>query len=182
MIGLARPSRRLLVASLLLVGCAGVAGASFTREIDERIRFYTEQIARYPRSWPLYVQLASAQLAKARLTHDDVWLERCSEALAASMAIQPGFEAFKLKARALQHAHRFEDAMAWVERAQQAVAPAVDPEVRALRVLSYVGLGRYADAGRLLPPPGTPAKDLHTAGVRGLWLAVLAVEQQDTTC
>ena len=167
MIGLARPSRRLLVAALLLVGCAGVAGASFTREIDERIRFYTAQTARYPRSWPLHVQLASAQLAKARLTHDDVWLKRCSEALAASMAIQPGFEAFKLKARALQHAHRFEDAMAWVERAQQAVAPAVDPEVRALRVLSYVGLGRYADAGSLLPSPGTPANDVYTAGARG---------------
>ncbi len=147
------------------------AESRFTRKIDARILFYSEQTARYPRSWPVYVQLASAHLAKARLTQGSVWLDKCSAALAASMSIQPNFEAFKLKARALQHGHRFEEAIAWVRRAQEVVSPASDPEVTALLVSSYIGLGRYGDAERILPPPGSRAGDSHTAGALGLWLA-----------
>ena len=89
-----------------------------TREVDERIRFYLAKVARYPRSWPVHVQLASAYLEKARLTYAPAWLEKCAAEIESSLAIQPNFEAFKLKARALNHAHRFEQAIAWARRAR----------------------------------------------------------------
>jgi hypothetical protein len=88
-------------------------GGAMTREVDERICFYSAKAALYPRSWPVYVQLALAYLGKARLTYAPVWLEKSAVAIEESLAIQPNFEAFKMKARVLNHTHRFEQAIAW---------------------------------------------------------------------
>ncbi len=141
------------------------------REVDERIRFYSAKAAVYPRSWPVQVQLASAYLGKARLTYAPVWLEKSTAAIEASLAIQPNFEAFKMKARTLNYAHRFEQAIAWARRAQEVIAPEPDSEITALLVDAYMGLGRYDDAARILPPPGSRTGDLHAAGAMGSWLA-----------
>jgi tetratricopeptide (TPR) repeat protein len=147
------------------------AGSLVTHEVDERIRFYSAKAELYPQSWPVHVQLASAYLGKARLTYAPAWLEKSAAAIEASLAIQPNFEAFKMKARALNHAHRFEQAIAWARRAQGVISPEPDSEITALLVDAYMGLGRYNDAARILPPPGSRTREFHAAGAMGRWLA-----------
>lgn len=149
---------------------SSAAGSRLTREVDARIRYYSDKTARYPRSWPVYVQLASAYLEKVRLTYDAAWLRQSLSAVESSLAIQPNLEAFKMKARAFNYGHRFEQAIEWGRRAQQA-SPGPDSEVIALLVEAYVGLGRSNDARKLLPPSGSAVRDFRMAGALGRWLA-----------
>ncbi len=116
------------------------------------------------------MQFASDYLEKARLTYDPAWLREIFSAVESSLAIQPNLEAFKMKARAFNYGHRFEQALEWGRRAQEAF-PGPDSEVIALLVEAYVGLGLADEAEKLLPPPGSAVGDFRTAGALGRWLA-----------
>ncbi|HEX9743547.1 MAG TPA: tetratricopeptide repeat protein [Nitrospiraceae bacterium] len=128
-----------------------------------------KKLSEHPRLFAVYTQLAAAYLDKARETHDPTFLTRGRDAGERSVAIQPNVLAFNVMAGLCNFAHRFECALEWGRRA--AAANPTDTAVTALLVEAYMGLGRYEDAAKLLPPPGVKAGDFYTAAALGQWLA-----------
>ncbi len=150
-------------------GCAGIIFSRGQLDSDARINYYTKKVAHDPQLYPVYVQLASTYLDKACDTHDPDYLKKARSALECSMEIQPSFEAFKTMGAVCCFAHRFDEALQWEKRADEAW-PA-DTRVTALMVEAYMGLGQYEAAKNLLPPDGTKPVDFHTAAAQGQWLA-----------
>lgn len=163
-----------LAAFLIGGGPAGCGShESAANDIDGRIRFYTGKIEAGPRLYPVYVQLASAYLDKARLTNDSRWLAEARHAVDRSMTILMTYDAFVVAARIANYAHRHEDAIRWGRRALE-VAESTDagkPVAVALLVEAYSALGRHKEAHDLLPPVGTQPADPVTALAIAGWMS-----------
>jgi tetratricopeptide (TPR) repeat protein len=132
------------------------------------VRFYSERIASDPQHYPSYALLGEAYLDEARETLDPRRLADARAALARSMEIQPNFEAMKAMAAVSNFSHRFEDAIRWATTARDTWP--TDPEITALLVEAHMGLGEYDAAEKLLPAPGAPIEDFHSAAALGEWL------------
>lgn len=147
------------------------AAACARADLDDRIAFESARIERDPRLFPAYTALAGAFLEKARLTGDPAWLREARAALGSSMEIQPTYEAMVLAASVSSYAHRFVDALEWIDRAA-AGSPAgdADPLLVSMRIESLLALGRTSEAGRLLPPPRDDGETgYHVSVARGQW-------------
>lgn len=153
--------------ALILLGSCASRGRPRS-DVDAQIDFYVKKLSEHPRLYPVYAQLGAAYLDKARETHDPSFLARGRDAVERSLAIQPSLQAFKVMAGLCNFAHRFETALEWGRRA--AAANPSDTVVTALLIESYMGLGRYEEAAKLLPPPGATPRDFYTAAALGQWL------------
>lgn len=158
-----------LTLSVTGLGCAvSVSGPASPAGPAERIRYFRERLAEHPNLDPAYVGLGTAHLDRARETHDPVDLNEARQAAERALAIQPSLEAYRLRAATESFAHRFEEALAWAEKAA-AAAPG-DAGVLSLRVEAFLGLGRDEDAARLVAVPEDPPRHVHRAAARGQWL------------
>ena len=135
----------------------------------ERIAYYAQQIADHPRHYPAQALLAAAWLDKARQSYDPRDLAQARAAFQRSLDIQPSFEALKGMAAACNYGHRFEQALAWCQRAAEA-APE-DTALIAMQVEAYLALGRTDDARRCLDERGNGHPDFYLAASRGQWNA-----------
>lgn len=157
-----------LAATLLGVGCARPS-PSF-REVDARISYYQKRVESEPRLYPAFALLGAAYLDKARCTHDPVWLARSREALARSMEIQPSFDAMKSIAAVCNYAHRFENALNWIDRAAGAMPE--DTSLLAMRVEALLALGRATEAQRAVAA-STSTSDFYVAAAKGQVASVM---------
>ena len=168
--------RILLAAAVLALATCSLNDEGRRRDapedIERRIRFYTGKIERYPRLYPVYVQLANAYFQKAMLTSDPVWLALARNSLERSVAIVETHEAQVTMARIANYAHRFDGALRWGRRAlpgpQSRETP--DPGVVAVLVEAHSALGQYDEARALLPRDGA-APDFFTAIAHAGWFA-----------
>ncbi|MCH8039301.1 MAG: tetratricopeptide repeat protein [Nitrospinae bacterium] len=163
---------RLLVLFVTVIAVGSCATEGLRRpqpDIDARIRFYTKKVSQHPRLHQGYALLAVAYLDKARETLDPAFLAKAGLTLEHSITIQPNFLAFKTMTALSNFTHRFEDALRWGKRAAEASPN--DTAVTALLVEAYMGLGRYDDAAKLLPPVGSKPGDFYTVAALGQWLA-----------
>lgn len=170
--------RVLNVAAIVMLVTACSAGTNPERavadEIDQRIHFYSAKAARQPRLYPVYVQLASAYFDKARTSGEVLWLTHARRSLHASMAIVATHEAFVTQAQISNYAHRFEDALAWGERALSSATVTgepPDPAVIAILVEAHSALGQYDEARALLPRDSEMGRNFFTAVAFGGWLS-----------
>lgn len=154
-----------LVAALAAAGCSSrtAAVASEPSSVDRRIAYYTERVAQNPRLYPVWVQLGSEYLDKAKESSDPAFIAKAHEAADKSLAIQETFEAYHLKARLFGHTHRFDDGLAWARKAQTAAIYPHDPMIRALEVEMLIGAGKLDEAKALLPPGDGKVDDFYTA-------------------
>jgi len=168
-------------ASLLVLifawACTGTAKRASDDEIDERIRFYSSRLETSPRLYPVHVQLAAAYLDKTRATHDPRWLAEARLSLERSVAIVPTFEAYVMRARVENYAHRFEDALSWSRLALPRTG-SPDPLVVAVLVEAHAALGEYDQARALLPPEGSAPADLVTAAALAGWFSSQARHEE----
>lgn len=153
---------------VLMGGCAQHPPTPPPSDCDARIQYYSNKISEHPRHYPSYALLGAAYLDKARETFDPSWLTKARSALNRSLEIQPNFEAFKVMAALCNYAHRFEEALRWGKRAAETYS--TDTEVTALLVEAYMGLGKYDEARKLLPPAGQKPADFYTASAMGNYL------------
>lgn len=152
-----------LTAALLPgVGCAH--NPEPLREVNQQVTYYEGRVAREPRLYPAYALLGAAYLDKARLTHDPAWLARSREALARSQKIQSNFDAMKSMAAVCNYAHRFNEAMQWLDRAAGAMPE--DSSMVAMRVEALMALGRTDEARRVAENEGT-TDDFYYSAARG---------------
>ena len=135
-------------------------------DIDQRIRFYSLKLQGHERLYPVYVQLASAYLDKARVTFDPRWLAEARQALHRSLSIVATHEAFVVMAQLSNYSHRFEEAVMWGRRALEPLSEVPDPGVVAILVEAHSALGQYEQARALLPPN---AGDFYTAIAWASW-------------
>lgn len=159
----------LCVALIALGSCAKEPPGRPPSDVDVRIRFYSNKVSKHPRLHQAYALLAVAYLDKARETLDPAFLAEARSALERSIAIQPNFLAFKTIAALSNFTHRFDDALRWGKRAADAYPN--DTAVTALLVEAYMGLGRYEEVAKLLPPVGVKPGDFYSAAALGQWLA-----------
>jgi tetratricopeptide (TPR) repeat protein len=141
---------------------------------EERIRYYSERVARSPWLYPMYTQLGLACLDRARETHDSTWLAKARTAEAAALALQDNFESLMAMVKIQNYAHRFADALRWGERAAAASVNGPylrDPTVSAALVEAHLGLGQLDAAGKLVPSSATAPADFQSAAALGAWLA-----------
>lgn len=131
--------------------------------VDQRIAYYRNRVEQNPRLYPVWVQLGDAYLDKAKETSDPAWLARAHDAAARSMALQETYAAYHLKARLAGHTHRFAESLTWARKAAAAAAMPPDHQMQALEVEALVGLGRIADAKRLLPAADAAIDDFFVA-------------------
>ena len=83
-----------------------------------------KKIARDPKHYHGYNELALALTQRARETADPVFYEQAEEALGTSLTLAPdNFEALKVRAWALLGQHRFAEALALATHAQHARCP-----------------------------------------------------------
>jgi tetratricopeptide (TPR) repeat protein len=153
---------------ILMGGCAQHRPTPPPSDCDTRIQYYSNKTSEHPRHYPSYALLGAAYLDKARETLDPSWLTKARSAMNRSLEIQPNFEAFKVMTALCNYAHRFEDALQWGKRAAETYP--TDTEVTVLLVEAYMGLGKYDEARKLLPPAGQKPADFYTASAMGNWL------------
>lgn len=167
-----------IVATLAVVAACSANATHRERavadEIDGRIRFYTAKVQRQPRLYPVHVQLAAAYFDKARTSGEVIWLADARRSLRASMAIVATHEAFVTQALISNYAHRFDDALAWGERALSGATVTgepPDPAVIAILVEAHSALGQYDKARALLPRDSEMGRNFFTAVAFGVWLS-----------
>ncbi len=159
-----------LCATVIAIGsCVTETPRLAPSDVDARIRFYSNKVSQHPRLHQAYALLAVAYLDKARESLDPAFLKQARSALERSITIQPNFLAFKTMAAVSNFTHRFDDALRWGKRAAEAYPN--DTAVTGLLVEAYMGLGRYEEAAKLLPPTGAKPGDFYTAAALGRWLA-----------
>lgn len=121
------------------------AEAQATTPADLRIRAGENQIKLAPGKPDGYNLLASAYTQKARETSDFKFNKTAEEALEKSLAVAPGnYDALKLRAKLLLTYHRFAEALAEAQRAQQ-LRPD-DHDLYGALTDAYVELGDYERA------------------------------------
>jgi len=145
---------------------------SNTPHVDERITYYQNKINSNARLYPAYNLLARAYFDKAKVTHNPVLLDKARGLLEKSMGIQENFEAYKVYAVISNYTHRFEDALSWGRKAFSALP--IDTEVTATRVEALIGLGKDAQARRLLPDTINEVDDFYIAAAFGQWYSAQA--------
>ncbi len=127
--------------------------------LDSRINHYQSRVRRFSNLYPAHTALAVAYLAKARQTHDPVWVQRAREVAAESLAIQPSLAGFQAMAAISNFAHRFEEALEWSNKAAQ-TAPG-DTSVTAALVESSIALGRVQEAERFCAQAAGSSDDFY---------------------
>jgi tetratricopeptide (TPR) repeat protein len=162
--------------ALVLIACAGPrirdepvwtssaapaeAPAPASRPVaPDRVAELSARVAAQPRLYPVWAQLGEARLDRARLSHDPAEVRAARAALETSLSIQENFEALTLMTALANFRHRFDEAIAFGDRAAQA-APS-DTVVLSMRIEALTGLGRLEDAERLLLSADAPPGDFY---------------------
>ena len=158
-------ARRAVVACgvSLLCGLGCAQQSESLREVNERIAYYKGRVDREPQLYPAFAHLGAAYLDKARLTRDPVWLAQSREALIRSQEIQSNFDAMKSMAAVCNYAHRFEEALHWLDRAAGAMPE--DTSLVAMRVEALMALGQMDEAQRVAAVG--EVNDFYVAAARG---------------
>ncbi len=119
-------------------------------EVERRIAYYSSRVAEDPSHYPSWALLGEAWLDATREDWDPKALAEARRSLRRSLELQVNYEALKAFAQLESFAHRFEDALAWVEKAKQAMPE--DRQLLSIQIDALLGLGRLSEAGELLEP------------------------------
>lgn len=141
-------------------------------DVDQRISYYQNKIDNNKRLYSAYNLLARAYFDKAKISNNPVLLDKARGLLEQSIGIQENFEAYKVYAVISNYTHRFEEALKWSLKAYS--ASPLDTEITATRVEALIGLGKNADARRLLPETIEGVDDFYIAAALGQWYSASA--------
>lgn len=148
---------------------AGAAACHAPADVEDRIGFYSRQVAAHPRLYPTLALLGKAYLDRVRWTADARDLASARDCLERSIHIQPNLAAYKILAATGNYSHRFDEALRWCELASE-VAPG-DTEVLAMRTEALLALDRLDEAAAMLSEVAEPDTSFHAVACRGMLLS-----------